>query len=311
MQRSFAVILLVLLCSIKSAAQYDPSFSHYWAMETSFNPAAAGKVQKVNFVGAYAMTMAGFENAPKTMLASADMPFYALGTFHGVGALFMNDQIGVFSHKRIALQYSVKRPLWGGVISLGIHAGALSENMDGSKLDLDNPDDPAFSTGEQTGTGLDLGAGLYFARSDWYAGVSVMHLNAPLVELGEKSELQIDRTYYLTGGYNIRLRNPFFTIHPSMLARTDGTAWRVDVGARVKYMYEKRMFYAGASYSPTNSVTVLLGGNFHGVSLGYSYEFYTNGISLRNGSHELCIGYQMDLDFGKKGRNRHQSVRLL
>jgi type IX secretion system PorP/SprF family membrane protein len=311
MQRPFAVILLVLLCSIKSAAQYDPSFSHYWAMETSFNPAAAGKVQKVNFVGAYAMTMAGFENAPKTMLASADMPFYALGTFHGVGALFMNDQIGVFSHKRIALQYSVKRPLWGGVISLGIHAGALSENMDGSKLDLDNPDDPAFSTGEQTGTGLDLGAGLYFARSDWYAGVSVMHLNAPLVELGEKSELQIDRTYYLTGGYNIRLRNPFFTIHPSMLARTDGTAWRVDVGARVKYMYEKRMFYAGASYSPTNSVTVLLGGNFHGVSLGYSYEFYTNGISLRNGSHELCVGYQMDLDFGKKGRNRHQSVRLL
>ena len=303
--------MLVLLCSIKSAAQYDPSFSHYWAMETSFNPAAAGKVQKVNFVGAYAMTMAGFENAPKTMLASADMPFYALGTFHGVGALFMNDQIGVFSHKRIALQYSVKRPLWGGVISLGIHAGALSENMDGSKLDLDNPDDPAFSTGEQTGTGLDLGAGLYFARSDWYAGVSVMHLNAPLVELGEKSELQIDRTYYLTGGYNIRLRNPFFTIHPSMLARTDGTAWRVDVGARVKYMYEKRMFYAGASYSPTNSVTVLLGGNFHGVSLGYSYEFYTNGISLRNGSHELCVGYQMDLDFGKKGRNRHQSVRLL
>lgn len=311
MQRPFAVILLVLLCSIKSAAQYDPSFSHYWAMETSFNPAAAGKVQKVNFVGAYAMTMAGFENAPKTMLASADIPFYALGTFHGVGALFMNDQIGVFSHKRIALQYSVKRPLWGGVISLGIHAGALSENMDGSKLDLDNPDDPAFSTGEQTGTGLDLGAGLYFARSDWYAGVSVMHLNAPLVELGEKSELQIDRTYYLTGGYNIRLRNPFFTIHPSMLARTDGTAWRVDVGARVKYMYEKRMFYAGASYSPTNSVTVLLGGNFHGVSLGYSYEFYTNGISLRNGSHELCVGYQMDLDFGKKGRNRHQSVRLL
>lgn len=311
MQRPFAVILLVLLCSIKSAAQYDPSFSHYWAMETSFNPAAAGKVQKVNFVGAYAMTMAGFENAPKTMLASADMPFYALGTFHGVGALFMNDQIGVFSHKRIALQYSVKRPLWGGVISLGIHAGALSENMDGSKVDLDNPDDPAFSTGEQTGTGLDLGAGLYFARSDWYAGVSVMHLNAPLVELGEKSELQIDRTYYLTGGYNIRLRNPFFTIHPSMLARTDGTAWRVDVGARVKYMYEKRMFYAGASYSPTNSVTVLLGGNFHGVSLGYSYEFYTNGISLRNGSHELCVGYQMDLDFGKKGRNRHQSVRLL
>ena len=311
MQRSFVIILWVLLCTLEVTAQYDPSFSHYWAMETSYNPAAAGKVQKVNFVGAYAMTMVGFEHAPKTMFASADMPFYALGTYHGVGAVFMNDQIGVFSHKRLALQYAVKRPLLGGVISLGAQVGALSENMNGSELDLDNPDDPAFSTGEQTGTGLDLGVGLYYVHRNWYAGVSMQHANAPLVELGDKNELQIDRTYYLTGGYNIRLRNPFFTIHPSMLARTDGTAWRVDVGTRVRYEYEKRMFYAGASYSPTNSVTVLLGGNFHGVSLGYSYEVYTNDISFGNGSHELCVGYQMDLDFGKKGRNKHQSVRLL
>ena len=311
MQRLFVIILWVLLCTHDATAQYDPSFRHYWAMATSFNPAAAGKVQKVNFVGAYAMTMVGFEHAPKTMYASADMPFYALGTYHGVGAMFMNDQIGVFSHKRLALQYAVKRPLFGGVISIGAQVGALAENMDGSELDLDTPDDPAFSKSEETGTGLDMGVGLYYAHGNWYAGVSMIHANSPLVELGDKNELQIDPTYYLTGGYNIRLRNPFFTIHPSVLARTDGTAWRVDVGTRVKYQYEKRMFYAGASYSPTNSVTVLLGGNFHGVSLGYSYEAYTNGISFGNGSHELCVGYQMDLDFGKKGRNKHQSVRLL
>lgn len=302
---------MVLLCGLEVAAQYDPSFSHYWAMETSFNPAAAGKEKAINFVGAYAMTMVGFENAPHTMYAAADMPFQALGTFHGVGAMFMNDQIGVFSHKRLALQYALKRPLLGGVLSLGVQVGALSENMDGSKLDLETPNDPAFSTGEQTGTGLDLGVGLYYSHADWYAGVSMTHANAPLVELGEKNELQVDRTYYLTGGYNIHLRNPFFTIHPSVLARTDGSAWRVDVGGRVKYQYEKKMFYAGASYSPTNSVTVLLGGDFHGVSLGYSYEIYTNGQSFGNGSHELCVGYQMELDFGKKGRNRHQSVRLL
>lgn len=311
MQKPFVIICMVLLCGLKAAAQYDPSFSHYWTMETSFNPAAAGKHKAVNFVGAYAMTMVGFENAPRTMYAAADMPFQALGTFHGVGASFLNDQIGVFSHKRFALQYSLKRPLLGGVLSLGVQLGALSENMDGSKVDLEVPDDPSFSTGDQNGTGLDLGVGLYFAHADWYAGLSMMHATAPLIELGEKNELQVDRTYYLTGGYNIHLRNPFFTIHPSVLARTDGVAWRVDVGGRVKYQYEKKMFYAGASYSPTNSVTVLLGGDFHGVSLGYSYEIYTNGQSFGNGSHELCVGYQMELDFGKKGRNRHQSVRLL
>ena len=311
MQKMFALVGLVLLCGLEAAAQYDPSFSHYWAMETSFNPAAAGKEKKINLVAAYAMTMVGFENAPKTMYVSGDMPFFALGSYHGVGAQIMNDAIGIFSHKRLSVQYSLKRPLLGGVISVGVQGGILSENMDGSKLDLETPNDPAFSTSEQTGTGFDLAAGLYYVHKDWYVGLSALHLTAPLVEIGEKNELQVDRTYYLTGGYNIRLRNPFFTIHPTMLARPDGSAWRVDVGGRVRYQYEKRMLYAGASYSPTNSVTLLIGGNFHGISLGYSYEFYTNGISIGNGSHELCVGYQLDLDFGKKGRNRHQSVRLL
>jgi len=32
---------------------------------------------------------------------------------------------------------------------------------------------------------------------------------------------------------------------------------------------------------------------------------------MGNGCHELFVGYQMDLNFVKKGRNRHQSVRIL
>ncbi len=311
MRKRFMCLLLLLFVTLGVFAQYDPSFSHYWAMEPSFNPAAIGKEDKVNVTGAYAMSLVGFEHAPKTMYVAGDLPFYAIGCYHGVGAQVMNDAIGVFSHKRIMLQYALKRRLAGGVLGIGVQGGVLSENMDGSELDMERPEDPAFSTSEQTGTGLDLGVGLYYSHKTWYVGLSALHVNAPLVELGEKNELQVDRTYYLTGGYNIRLRNPFFTIHPSLLARSDGAGWRVDVGTRVRYEYEKRMFYGGVSYSPTNSVTLLLGGNFHGISIGYSYEFYTNGLSLGNGSHELFVGYQTDLDFGKKGRNRHQSGRIL
>ena len=64
-------------------------------------------------------------------------------------------------------------------------------------------------------------------------------------------------------------------------------------------------------YSPTNSVTVFVGGMFHVIMLGYSYEAYTSGISLGNGSHELLMRYQTDVNLFKKGRNRHQSVRIL
>ena len=35
------------------------------------------------------------------------------------------------------------------------------------------------------------------------------------------------------------------------------------------------------------------------------------GISFGNGSHELFINYQTDINLVKKGRNKHKSVRIL
>lgn len=311
LKRLTVILAVVSLVAVRAMGQYDVSFSHYWAMEPSFNPAAVGKEMKINVAAAYNMTLAGFENNPRTMYAGGDLPFYFIKSYHGAGAQFVNDELGLFSHKRFALQYAYKHSLWGGTISVGLNLGLLSETFDGSKVDTETSNDPAFPTSEATGTAFDLGAGIYYLHRNWYAGVSVLHANSPTVELGETQEFKIDRTYYLTGGYNIKLRNPFLSIHPSVLARTDGTAYRVDVGGRLRYTHEKKVMYAGLSYSPTNSVTVLLGGDFHGITLGYSYEIYTSAINIGNGSHEIFIGYKTDLDLGKKGRNKHKSVRIL
>ena len=91
----------------------------------------------------------------------------------------------------------------------------------------------------------------------------------------------------------------------------DGTELRADITAIARYTHDKKMLYGGLGYSPTNSVTVYVGGNFHGIRLGYSYEVYTSAISMGNGSHEVFVGYQTDINIGKKGRNLHKSVRLL
>jgi len=296
---------------LSARAQYDPSFSHYFDMEPSFNAASIGKEAKINVDVAYGIQMAGYEHNPNTMYASADMPFYFMKTYHGAGLQFMNDQIGLFKHQRIELQYAGKFNLFGGQMSIGVQAGLLTESFDGSKLDVEDSSDPAFSSSEVNGHQMDLSAGVYYNRGPLYLGLSAQHINAPLVELGETNELQIDRTYYFTGGYNIKLRNPFLTIKPSVLVRTDLSAYRADVTTRLVYTTDKKMMYAGLSYSPTNSVTLLIGGNVHGVLLGYSYEYYTNGVGIINGSHELFLGYQIDVNLVKKGKNKHQSVRIL
>ena len=311
MLRLFLIIGLLLLSVLTTSAQYDVSFGHYWSMEPSFNPAAVGKEAKLNFTGAYAIQLAGFEHNPNTMYAAADMPFYALRSYHGVGIQFINDAIGLFSHKRIGLQYAYQPELFGGRLGLGLNLSMLNEKFDGSKLDIDDTKDPLFTTTPVNGSGFDIGLGLYYRRADWYAGFSVMHLNSPHIELGEKNELDISATYYLTGGYNIHLNHPFLTVQASVWGRTDGVAYRADVSGRLVYSHEKRNLYGGLSYSPTNSVTVQIGGVIRGVRLGYSYEIYTSSISFGNGSHELFIGYQTDINLHKKGRNLHKSVRIL
>ena len=309
--KRFCLVTLVLLMAHLSHAQQDVAFSHYWVMEPSFNPASVGKEDKLNVVVAYAMQLAGFEHNPKTMYAAADMPFYALNAYHGVGLQLLNDDIGLFSHKRLSLQYAYKKSLFGGTLGVGLQGTVMSEGFNGSKVELIDAGDPVFATSDITGTGFDLSAGLYYMHRQWYVGASVLHLNSPKVELGETNEINISSTYYLTGGYNIRLRNPFLTIHTSALGRYDGVTWRADVTGRLKYTHEKKVMYAGLGYSPTNSVTVLVGGNFHGIHLGYSYEIYTSAINIGNGSHELFVGYQTDMNLFKKGRNLHKSVRIL
>ena len=310
-KRKYAIFVLLLLFVNTVRAQQEPSFSHYWAMEPSFNPAAAGKEQKLNVVGAYAMTLTGFENNPRTMYIAGDMPFMLLNKLHGVGLQIMNDQIGLFQHQRLVAQYAYKQRLFGGTLSVGAQVGLLSEKFKGSAVDLDDTDDPAFSKTDDNGTAIDLSAGLYYQRGPWYAGLSMLHVTSPSVELGERSIYNISNVYYLTGGYNIQLNNPLLTIHPSMLVRYDGAVYRGDVTCRLKYTHDSKVLYAGLGYSPTNSVTAFIGGLFHGVMLGYSYEVYTSALSFGNGSHELFVGYQTELNLYKKGRNKHQSVRFL
>lgn len=309
--RLAAIILALAAACTVARAQYDPSFSHYFDMEPSFNPAAAGKEAKLNVNGVYALDFAGYEHNPRTMYIGADMPFYFLKAYHGVGAQLTSDKIGLFTHQRIALQYALRQKLFGGMLSVGLQAGLLSENFDGTKIDVDEANDPALPTSEVNGSGFDLSLGLYYSHGPWYAGLSAQHLNAPTVDLGETNELKIDASYYFTAGYNIKLRNPFLTIKPSALVRTDLSAWRADVTGRLVYTNEKKMMYGGVSYSPTNSVTFLIGGSFHGIVVGYSYELYTSGVNPGNGSHELFVGYQTDINLVKKGRNKHKSVRIL
>lgn len=305
--------IVTALAALNASAQSDAYFSHYFDMQTQFNPAAAGKDAKLNISGAYAMSFAGYENAPQTGYISGDMPFATRKIIHGVGLQLWSDKFGLFTNQQIAAQYAMRRRAGKkGWISVGVQLGMLNEKFRGSEVEVNDESDPVFSSKtDVAGAAFDLGFGIYYQRKNWYVGISGQHLTYPTILLGEKSELKVNGVYYVTGGMDFQLRNPTMKIATSALVRSDFTAYRADITGRLIYTHEKRRLYAGIGYSPTNSVTILIGATFHGIQLGYSYELYTNGVGFKNGSHELCVGYQMDVNLGKKGKNRHQTTRTL
>ena len=309
--RKLILTLCALFLAVTARAQFDTHFTHYWALQGYYNPAVAGLSGRLNMYGTYAMQMAGYTNAPATMLLGADMVLPTERKNQAVSANLYNESIGLFTNQRLFAGYAYRFGLWGGRMALGISAGSLEQKFDGSKVEAETPNDDAFPSSEVDGMGLDLTAGIHYVHRFFYAGLSVMHLTAPVIELGETNMIKIDRTYYLSGGGNILLKNPLLSVQPSLQVMTDLQAWRADVTIRGTYTYDEKRYYAGFTYSPMTSVAILLGGEINSVSFGYAYEIFTSGVGLIHGSHDLYVGYVMDLDLFKKGRNKHKSIRIL
>lgn len=302
---------LLTLCATSAWAQQDPAFAHYWDLEPQYNPAAAGRSDQLSINAAYQSHATGYDDAGGTMYAGADMAFQIGKTRHGVGAIFQNDEIGLFSNKRFTLQYSYHFQLWGGRLSIGAEADMLQLSIEGSKADLEDASDPAFPTTDINGSRIDASAGLWYQHKRWYAGLGVQHLTAPEITIGETNKYQVERLYNFTAGYNIRFRNPLFTIAPSAMLRLQGREFRADLTARLIYAREKKRIYGGATYAPQHSVTLFVGGMFHGVDLSYAYEANTSGMGLEAGQHEVTLSYRLPLNLQKRGKNLHKSVRYL
>ena len=306
----FTMLMLCLPLS-ELRAQFDVHFTHYWGLQSYANPAVSGSTDKMNLLATYSLQMAGFINAPATMLISGDSPFPTERLEHTFAVGMLSDKIGLYNNQRIYGNYAYRKDLWGGKFAIGVSGGVLEGKFDGTKIEAEERNDPALPSSSVEGNSLDLGAGLYYQNKNMYIGLASMHLTAPVMKLGETNEIRIDRSYIFNAGCNIQLKNPLLSIQPSMQLMSDLQAWRADVTMRGTYTYNEKKYYAGLTYSPLVSVTLLMGAEVNGVRFGYAYECFTQGVGVVYGSHDLFLGFMTDLDMFKKGKNKHKSVRVL
>lgn len=311
--RKWLSIALLLVCVLgKVHAQYDAHFTHYWKMHNFFNPAGAGFEKKMNIYAAYSNQMSGFEGNPKTMLINIDMPIPFIRSDHNLGLGIVNDDIGLFSNQRLYLNYAYGFKLFKGRFVIGAQVGLVNSSFESKDIEFgEEKNDPAFPSGNADGNTFDLGAGLLYQHKYFNVGVSAFHLNSPLIELGERNEIQIDPYLNFMAGGNIPLKNTLLSIQPSLMVMTDFVAWRADISAKATYSYNEKEFFGGITYSPMTSVAFFLGFEMMNITLSYGYELFTSGVGAANGNHDLYLGYKIDLGTFKKGKNKHNSIRIL
>jgi len=309
----------VFVCDVKSQTD-DALFSQYFSALGYYNPAYAGKSGELNLVALYRMQWLGVDNAPQSVVVAADMPWQYGKMLHGVGVVVMSESSGLDRRLNAGLQYAYKRKLGKGLLNVGLQIGMINHTFMGDSIYIPAgsdelvQDDEAMTKAALDAMGIDFAAGATYYTDQYYFGIGVAHLLAPKLNLDENTERKVERSYNLTAGYNIPLKNTLFELQPSVMALTNLQMASADVTVRTVYnkMYNGGLGVRVSDNGKVNGAMLYLGAIIKGFNVGYAYEFPTSVMnSATTGSHELLVTYHLKLDNKKGLRNKHKSIRFL
>ncbi|HZK68373.1 MAG TPA: PorP/SprF family type IX secretion system membrane protein [Paludibacter sp.] len=320
MKRLFFCIIFSVVCIGSVFSQFDAQLSQYMFHNSSFNPAAVGENNLIQITGQHRIQWVGFPNAGQTTVFSINSPLKLGNSENGIGFRFLNDRVGLFTNRSAQLQYAYKKRILGGLLSVGADIGFVSVGFHGDSVNVANhvinigdyhkmTSDPSIPQTSVAGMGLDMSVGVFYSTPKYYGGLSFTHLNNPIVNLDDKSNFNLLRTAYLTGGGSYVLTNPLYVLKPSALLKTDFRSLQFDFSTRVEY---DNKYWGGMSYRLQDAVVFLAGINLvGGLSVGYSFDLLTSKvITVSSGSHEIVLVYNFAYVSGKR-TSKFKSIRLL
>lgn len=319
-----AFLMTLLFTPVETKAQADPLFTQYWALPTLLNPAATGNTDFLRIRGGARLQWIGIENAPKSFLATADMPFKLMNKRIGAGVIMWQESLGLFSNLLLSAQGSYKLKAFKGTLGIGVQLGYYNTRFRGSDVFIpDNDDyhqgnDPGIPTQDLSGNAFDISLGLNYTHKYFNVGISGLHLTNPKINMNiegsESNEMQqyeteLPRAIYFDANSNIELSNTLFTLQPSLLIGTDLSDFSADITMRATY---NKFITFGLGYRWNEAICVMIGAEFKNFFLGYAFDYPTSSIAKASaGSHELVAGYQLKIDMSGKNKNKHRSIRIM
>lgn len=308
--KTYASMVLLMLCTAKSFAQTDPHFSQYYAYPLWLNPALTGVIDgdyraSVNFKqqwsalnSSYLTGGVSFDMAPKKNFA--------------FGATILNQRAGELDFNYLTALVSGSYRLRFGaeglqMISFGLQAGIINRSFDLSKARFGNQFDPnsGFNGGIQSNETFnaqstlvpDVNAGvMYFDGNpnqdvNVFLGASAAHLNRPSDKLtSTKSRIPIRFTGH--GGARIRA-SELLDIVPNALFMYQGNTHEISLGAYAQLnVNPSSNVLFGGNYRVNDAAIAFVGLQLRNMVFGLSYDINTstfNRASNSNGGFELSI----------------------
>lgn len=293
---------------LAAQAQQSAQSSLFMLNPFQWNPAYAGLDYSLSATGGFRKQWVDLPGSPATQFLNAHLPLAIAGG--GVGLKLENDAYGAERNAMAMVAYNYQMPVWQGVIGFGFGAGVAQRTLDGSKLRtpegiyngpvFDHSDGILPLTREQ-GVVNTFEAGVFY-KSEWLeAGISARNLSAPSIRLNTL-ETTLSRSYIVTLGMHFDL-NRLFTIHPSVLVRSDAIQTQTDAAVIVRY---RDNIFAGSSLRGYNSnsldAVAFIAGfklNDH-FTMGYAYDQTLSRLQdVSNGSHEIILTYNLNKAFGQ------------
>ena len=286
--------VLVFTTTILSAQQ-NPMYTHYMYNTLEVNPAYAGSRDALTITTLHRSQWVGFEGAPLNQTISLHSPLRNEQV--GVGLSLSNDRIGPINATSVFFNYAYIMQIGEkSKLALGLSAGANIFQANLTDLDLNEQNDPAFSTNISNTVTPNFGLGVYYHMENFYAGISTTNIlqNSFSLVNPENENVLIGKEqlhYFLITGALIKLSDNLDFKPTTLFKLTAAAPFQADLTASFVLMDR---IILGAMWRSGDSAGILLGFNITGqMFLGYSYD-WSYGLktgTYNSGSHEIVFRY--------------------
>lgn len=289
----------LILFSLAGYAQQDSQFTQYMYNTVNINPAYAGQRGVLSVFGLHRTQWVGLDGAPTTNAFSVHSPINESNV--GLGLSFVNDRIGPSDENSISVDFAYTvQASENYKLSFGLKATANLLNVDYTKLNIYNSNDPRFQNNIDNKFSPNFGAGVYLHSENTYVGLSVPNFleTKHYKDNGNYAAAKERMHYYLIAGHVFEL-NPNLKFKPSLLTKmVQGAPLQVDVSAN--FLINEK-FTLGAAYRWDAALSAMAGFQItDGLFLGYAYDAETTKLANYNsGSHEIFLRFELFSNYDK------------